>query len=242
MLCTSHSLIYFVRWWRMSEPQHPPEITPHILLRAYSIGMFPMADSADDPTLFWVDPDMRGIFPLNAMRLSKSLAKELRAERYDIRIDHDFDAIISACAQSRDNRPQTWINAPIKKLYQQLHYMGFAHSVEVYDGTTLVGGLYGIKIGSAFFGESMFHYVRDASKIALMHLVARLRYADFQLLDTQFITPHLASLGAVEIARDDYHERLDKALGATAQFDAWPKDKPMSGDSVIKLVRNGQLS
>jgi len=226
----------------MTETEPPFEITPQILLRAYSIGMFPMADSAQDKTIFWVDPEERGIFPLEQMIISTSLAKAVRADKWHIRIDHDFEATINACAEATHERPNTWINHKIKTLYLQLHYMGFAHSVEVYDDQHgLVGGLYGLQMGAAFFGESMFHRARDASKIALIHLVARLRYAGFQLLDTQFITPHLARLGAIEIPRADYHDRLERALGATAQFFGWPKDKPMSGADALRLVREGQL-
>lgn len=201
-----------------------------------------MSEAATDKDVFWVDPDMRGIFPLDKINLSHSLAKTMRTAPFHIRIDHDFEATINACAQATPERPRTWINEKIKTLYLQLHYMGFAHCVEVYDDeNNLVGGLYGMHIGSAFFGESMFHRARDASKIALMHLAARLRYAGFQLLDTQFITPHLASLGAIEIPRADFHSLLDAALGITAAFDAWPKERAMSSTEVINLVRHGHI-
>jgi leucyl/phenylalanyl-tRNA--protein transferase len=221
--------------------QNRSDITPHMVLRAYAIGMFPMADAADDPDIFWVDPDWRGIFPLDGMALSHSLAKTLRRDEWRIRVDHDFEAVIAACAQKNPQRSDTWINAGIKALYQHLFHMGFAHSIEVYDGREhLIGGLYGLHIGAAFFGESMFHRTTNASKIALMHLVARLRYAHFRLLDTQFITPHLASLGAIEISRAAYHEQLDHALRETADFFAWPKDRVMSGSEVIALVREGR--
>ena len=184
------------------------EITPQVLLRAYSIGMFPMADSADDPTLFWVDPEERGIFPLDGLIVSRSLAKLVRSDRYEVRVDQDFDAVIEGCAGGGAWR----------------------------DGE-LVGGLYGVQMGGAFFGESMFHTARDASKVALVHLVARLRTAGASLLDTQFVTPHLQSLGAVEIPRAEYHRRLDEALGCAADFYVWPKDESVSGARALDALR-----
>ena len=217
----------------MARPSERFEITPDILLRAYSIGLFPMAESANAATLFWVDPKERGIFPLDALQISKSLAKTVRADRFDVRIDEDFDGVMSGCAE----RDKTWINADIRRLYAALFRQGRAHSIEVLEAGELVGGLYGVSLGAAFFGESMFHVVRDASKVALVHLAARLRFAGFALLDTQFVTPHLASLGAIEISREAYLKQLDEALAINADFYAWPRAKPMSGREALDLVR-----
>ena len=217
----------------MSRPKPPFALTAEILLRAYSIGLFPMAESAEDPTLFWVDPKQRGIFPLDGLKISRSLAKLVRSEFFEIRVDDNFDAIISACA----DREKTWINAEIKELYGQLYERGNAHCVSVWREGALVGGLYGVSLGAAFFGESMFHRARDASKLALVHLVARLRYGGFTLLDTQFVTPHLAGLGALEIERADYLERLRMALASSGNFAAWSKARPMSGAHALALCR-----
>ncbi len=213
------------------------EITPQVLLRAYSIGMFPMAESADDPSLFWVDPEQRGVFPLDGLIVSRSLAKLVRSDRFEIRVDHDFDAVISGCAGGGQERPKTWINERIRKLYLDLFQSGFAHTVEAWREGRLVGGLYGVQIGGAFFGESMFHTERDASKVALVHLVARLRAAGAMLLDTQFVTPHLQSLGAIEIPRAAFHLQLDEALGCAADFYVWPKDEPVSGAQALAALK-----
>ena len=222
----------------MSANVDPHEITPQILLRAYSIGMFPMAEDADDPTLFWVDPEMRGVFPLDGLIVSKSLAKLVRSDRYEIRVDADFDSVLDGCAGGGADRPKTWINARIRALYRQLFDRGFVHTVEAYDDAgQLAGGLYGLCIGAAFFGESMFHRQRDASKVALVHLVARLRAAGAALLDTQFVTPHLASLGAVEMPREAYHAALDEAIGRRADFLVWPKSQAISGARALEALR-----
>jgi leucyl/phenylalanyl-tRNA--protein transferase len=218
----------------MSGTVDPFEITPQVLLRAYSIGMFPMAEDADDPTIFWVDPEERGIFPLNGLIVSRSLAKVVRSDRYRIVVDRDFDAVLSGCSGGGDYRPKTWINQRIRKLYEDLFHRGFVHTVEAYDQNgMLVGGLYGVQIGAAFFGESMFHTATDASKVALVHLVGRLRAGGAMLLDTQFVTPHLATLGAVEMPRDAYHRCLDQAIGASADFYVWPRDKVVSGSEAL---------
>ena len=209
------------------------EISPEILLQAYSIGLFPMAEDAASQALFWVDPEMRGIFPLDALHIAGRLAKTLRAEPYEIVADRDFEAVISACAA----REKTWINAEIRKLYRELHDHGHAHSIEAYEGGRLVGGLYGVNLGAAFFGESMFHTARDASKVALVHLVARLKLGGFRLLDAQFLTPHLATLGAVEIARADYRQRLAKAVAQKAAFETWPAHEVMRGARALELCR-----
>jgi len=194
------------------------ELTPELILRAYQAGIFPMSEGADDPDIFWVSPQKRGIIPLDGFRVSKSLAKTLRRHRFDIRVDHDFEATIEACASEGADRDNTWINRTIIDLYGQLFEQGYCHTVEVYEGSELVGGLYGLAIGGAFFGESMFHRRTDASKIALAHLVDRLNAGGFKLLDTQFITPHLASMGAIEISRAHYEARLGEALKAEADF------------------------
>jgi leucyl/phenylalanyl-tRNA--protein transferase len=209
----------------MSRPAQSFEITADILLRAYAIGMFPMAEASDAQTLFWVDPKERGIFPLDGLILSRSLVKTLRADRFEVRADENFDAVVIACA----NRENTWINGQIRRLYRELFDIGRAHSIEVFEDGALVGGLYGVSLGAAFFGESMFHIARDASKVALAHLVARLRLGGYVLLDTQFVTPHLASLGAIEIAREAYLQMLGQALSIDADFKAWPISRPMSG-------------
>ena len=191
-----------------------PEVTPDLLLRAYSIGLFPMADSADDPELFWVEPDMRGVIPLDRFHVSRSLAKKVRQKPFDIRVDTAFEAVIEACAQAAPDRPSTWINAKIRGLYATLHHMGHAHSVEAWEGNELVGGLYGVSLGAAFFGESMFSRRTDASKICLVHLVERLKARGFRLLDTQFTTEHLKTFGAIDVPKADYEGMLAKALAS----------------------------
>ena len=191
-----------------------PAITPEILLRAYSIGLFPMAEAADDPEIFWFDPEMRGILPLDAFHVSKSLQKTVRKKPFDIRFDTDFEGVIALCAQPADDRPSTWINETIRKLYRELHHMGHAHSVEAYDGDELVGGLYGVSLGAAFFGESMFSRRTDASKICLVHLVERMKAKGFELLDTQFTTEHLKTFGAIDVPKDDYLKLLHAAVNS----------------------------
>lgn len=187
-------------------------ITPELLLRAYSIGMFPMSESADDPELFWVEPDIRGIIPLDDFHVSKSLQKAIRKAPFDIRFDTAFDQVVAKCAEAADDRPSTWINQTIRDLYSALHRLGHAHSVEAWEGDELVGGLYGVTLGSAYFGESMFSRRTNASKICLVHLVERLRERGFTLLDTQFTTEHLKTFGAVDIPKAEYGVLLDKAM------------------------------
>ncbi|XAZ25069.1 leucyl/phenylalanyl-tRNA--protein transferase [Sinorhizobium sp. B11] len=190
-----------------------PGITPEILLRAYSIGLFPMAESADDPEIFWVEPDVRGVLPLDdRFHVSKSLRKTIRQKPFEIRFNSAFDAVMTACAQETTDRPSTWINETIRTLYSALHGMGHAHSVEAWDGDELVGGLYGVSLGSAFFGESMFSRRTDASKICLVHLVERLRQKHFTLLDTQFTTEHLKTFGALDVPKADYALLLADAM------------------------------
>ncbi|MFY9628720.1 MAG: leucyl/phenylalanyl-tRNA--protein transferase [Methylocystis sp.] len=208
----------------MSRPDVNFEITPQILLRAYSLGLFPMAESAEDEQLFWVDPEERAVFPLDEFIVSRSLAKTVRSDHFDLRIDHDFDAVIDACAAPAPDRENTWINGEIRRLYRALFDLGAVHTVECWREERLVGGLYGVALGAAFFGESMFHRETDASKVALTHLVARLRAGGFRLLDTQFMTRHLASLGAKEVSRETYRLLLDDAMAPPpGDFSVWPK-------------------
>lgn len=190
------------------------EITPEILLRAYAMGIFPMAEARDDPAIHWVDPRKRGILPLDGFHISRSLARRLRDPALRVTADTAFSAVVSACAE----REETWISRRIQSLYQELHRLGHAHSVEVWRKDQLIGGVYGVVIGAAFFGESMFSRGVDGSKIALAHTVDRLRAGGFQLFDTQFLTPHLASLGGIEIPRATYHDRLAEALAIPASF------------------------
>lgn len=187
-------------------------ITPETLLRAYSAGLFPMAESADDPEIYWVQPKIRGIIPLDRFHVSRSLAKTLRHKPFEIRVNTAFDRVMEFCAESTEMRPTTWINPMILTLYKELHRMGYTHSVEAWEGHELVGGLYGVSLGSAFFGESMFSRRKDASKICLVHLVERMRDRGFTLLDTQFTTEHLKTFGAIDISRRDYEKLLEKAM------------------------------
>ncbi|MBY5837693.1 leucyl/phenylalanyl-tRNA--protein transferase [Rhizobium leguminosarum] len=189
-----------------------PGITPDILLRAYSIGLFPMAESADDPEIFWVEPELRGVLLLDHFHVSKSLAKAVRKKPFEIRFDYAFDQVIAACAEETSGRPSTWINKTIRSLYATLFDMGHAHTVEAWEGDKLVGGLYGVSLGSAFFGESMFSRRTDASKICLVHLVDRLRERGFTLLDTQFTTEHLKTFGAIDVPKADYAAMLAAAM------------------------------
>jgi leucyl/phenylalanyl-tRNA--protein transferase len=191
-----------------------PQITPALLLQAYASGVFPMAESAEADELFWVDPRRRGILPLDGLHVSRRLARSFLSDDFEIRVDVAFATVVAACAE----RPETCINEELRRLYRALHRMGHAHSVEVWHAGALAGGLYGVALGGAFFGESMFSRRRDASKFALIALVARLRAGGFHLLDTQFVTPHLASLGAVEVSRAAYHRALEAALSRPADF------------------------
>ena len=211
-----------------------PAVTPDILLHAYASGVFPMAEHRGDDQVFWVDPQRRGVIPLDQFHISRSLARTIRANRFRVTTDRAFEQVVTSCA----DRPETWINATIFSLYSQLHDLGHAHSLEVWDGDDLVGGVYGVTRGAAFFGESMFSTRTDASKLALAYLVDRLRLTGFTLFDTQFLTPHLASLGAVEISRADYRKQLRRALTQSADFNAQgPVPSPYD-----VLQRNAQTS
>src|ERR1700682_3256609 len=194
------------------------ELTPEVLLKAYACGIFPMAESADDPALYWIEPERAGVIPLDRFHVPDRLARTVRSDRFTVAVDRDFDAVIDGCAQPVPGRSRTWINARIHKLYRKLYERGDCHTVEVYDGEVLVGGLYGVSLGRAFFGESMFHRVRDASKVALVHLVARLITGGFELLAPPYVTQHLASLGAIEIPRAAFRLRLSEALDIQANF------------------------
>ena len=194
------------------------QLTPDLLLRAYAIGIFPMAESRVDPELHWIDPDMRGILPLDSLHLPRKLRAKIRRGVFDVRCNTAFQEVIRGCAEPAENRPDTWINPVIEQLYNELFDMGFAHSVECWQGGELVGGLYGVSLGGAFFGESMFSRADDASKVALAHLVLRLRKGGFQLLDTQFTTAHLSRFGVFEIPREDYRRLLTKAVSGQATF------------------------
>ncbi|MFV1442535.1 leucyl/phenylalanyl-tRNA--protein transferase [Phaeobacter sp. JH20_36] len=199
-------------------------LTPELLLHAYSVGVFPMAESRDDPDVFWVDPKRRGVFPIGGFHLSRSLAKTLRKGGHEIAVNRDFAAVLDGCA----DRAETWINPEIRARYIDLHQQGNAHSLEVYHAGELTGGVYGVVLGGAFFGESMFSRRRDASKIALAYLMDRLQQTGFTLCDTQFLTPHLASLGAVEISRARYRRQLREALDIDADFTAAPLPTPQA--------------
>jgi leucyl/phenylalanyl-tRNA--protein transferase len=212
------------------------EITPEVLLKAYACGIFPMAESANDPGLYWIEPELRGVLPLDGFRLPERLARTVRTDRFEIRIDSDFDAVIDGCAAPAAGRAKTWINGRIRRLYRELHEIGRCHSVEAWAGGRLVGGLYGVRLGGAFFGESMFHTERDASKVALVHLVARLRRGGFRLLDTQFVTDHLRRFGAVETPRREYHRLLETALEGRPDFFVWPKRRSVSGAEALEAL------
>jgi len=210
------------------------EITPEVLLKAYACGIFPMAESAEDPALYWIEPERRGLIPLDAFHVPARLARTVRADRFTVVADRNFDAVIDACAEPRPGRSRTWINTRISALYRKLHRRGHCHSIEAYDGDELVGGLYGVNLGRAFFGESMFHRARDASKVALVHLIARLKAGGFQLLDTQFVTDHLKIFGATEVSRRQYHKLLEAALVGDGDFTALPAAVPLSGAEALR--------
>jgi len=194
-------------------------IDPFLLLRAYALGVFPMSDDRDASDVYWVEPKSRAILPLPAFHLSHSLAKTLRSDRFRVSVDEDFGNVVQLCAQAAPDRPTTWINHEIERSYIQLHRLGFAHSIECWDGDELVGGLYGVSLGRAFFGESMFSRRSNASKVAFAWLVARMRLGGCTLLDCQFMTDHLRSLGAIEIDRDDYQSLLESALSDVSLAD-----------------------
>jgi leucyl/phenylalanyl-tRNA---protein transferase len=210
------------------------EITPQVLLKAYACGIFPMAESADDPALYWIEPQQRGILPLAGLHVPQRLRRTIRQDRFEVRIDSDFDAVIAGCAAAKEGRGTTWINGRIRQLYRHLFDLGHCHTVETWLDGRLVGGLYGVHLQSAFFGESMFSTERDASKTALVHLAARLIHGGFQLLDTQFVTDHLRQFGAVEVNRDAFQRLLERALLRPADFLRLPLDA--SGAEVLGVI------
>jgi leucyl/phenylalanyl-tRNA--protein transferase len=212
------------------------EITPEVLLKAYACGIFPMAESADDPALYWIEPEMRGIIPLDGFHVPARLARTVRSTPFTVHINRNFEAVVAGCAEPKRDRARTWINGRIRRIYRALNAHGHCHSVEVYDGDKLVGGLYGVSLGRAFFGESMFHRARDASKIALVHLIARLKAGGYRLLDTQFVTDHLRSFGAVEVSKRRYHRLLEEALAGEGDFSALPLDKPVRGEDALAII------
>jgi leucyl/phenylalanyl-tRNA---protein transferase len=209
-------------------------LTPELLLRAYAAGIFPMAEDAEDRDVFWVDPEQRGVLPLNGFHLPRRLRRALRRELFEVRCDTAFAEVVRGCAEPRPERPRTWINDEIVQLYTALFRLGFAHSVECWHAGALVGGLYGVALGGAFFGESMFSRVSEASKVALAQLVARLKLGGFRLLDTQFVTPHLERFGAVEIPRRQYHRELAAAL----EVDAYFPGEPLAAAAALSLLQS----
>ena len=213
-------------------------ITPQVLLKAYAAGVFPMAENAEDNTLYWVGPEFRGVLPLDGFHVPRSLRKTVRQKRFAIRTDTAFSEVIAGCAERTPARSSTWINRRIKALYTQLHKMGFCHSMEAWEKDRLCGGLYGVRIGAAFFGESMFSRETDASKVALVHLVARLNRGGFRLLDAQFINDHLKRFGAVEVTRRKYQQMLETALTAEADFQVFADDG--DPETVLRWARGGQ--
>lgn len=209
------------------------ELTPELLLQAYASGIFPMAESQTDTDVFWVEPAQRGIIPLNGFHISRSLRKVILSEPYQLRFDVDFEAVVTGCAA----RPETWINDTIFDLYRDLFSAGYAHSQEVWDGSELIGGVYGVALGSAFFGESMFSRQPNASKIALAYLIDRLKLSGFTLFDTQFVTDHLLTMGAIEIDRQDYLARLEAAIHFPAEITL-----PIPQRAYDVIQRNTQMS
>jgi len=210
------------------------KFTAEHLIKAYALGIFPMAESADAESLFWVDPEYRGILPLDGFHVPARLSRTVRQDVFSVHADLDFPGMMRACAKSRTERPSTWINDEIVSLYTELHERGLAHSVESWKDGHLVGGLYGVSLGGAFFGESMVSFERDASKVALVHLVARLKAGGYTLMDTQFVTDHLRQFGVIEIPKERYHKMLAKALTTPANFFALPRQ--VSGQRVLQSI------
>ena len=219
------------------------ELTPALILRAYSCGLFPMAESKAERDVFWVDPETRGVIPLDGFHVPRRLARTVRAGHFRITVNRDFPRVVRGCARLTGRRPESWINGPIFEAYCALHRQGHAHSVEAWQDDTLAGGLYGVSLGAAFFGESMFSAERDASKVALVHLVARLRAGGFSLLDTQFVTSHLTRFGAVEMPRARYLSQLSDALTQSATFyPAGFSDAALSASGEISVQASTQMS
>ena len=219
------------------------ELTPALILRAYGCGLFPMAEGEAERDVFWVDPETRGVIPLDGFHVPRRLTRTVRGGRFRITVDRDFSRVMRGCARRTGRRPESWINGAIFEAYCSLHRQGHAHSVEAWCDDVLAGGLYGVKLGAAFFGESMFSAERDASKVALVHLVARLRAGAFTLLDTQFVTPHLSRFGAVEVPRANYLARLADALRRSATFyPAGFSDEALSAAGAVSVQASTQMS
>jgi len=208
------------------------EITPELLLQAYRIGVFPMGESRDDPKLYWLDPRLRAVLPLDGFHLPRRLARTVRQDIFEVSADTDFTGVMRACAEPRPGHPESWINEPILALYGELFARGHAHSIECRHDGRLVGGLYGVSVGASFFGESMFSRERDASKVALVHLVARLIRGGFRLLDCQFMTDHLRGFGAIEVSREEFRAKLADAVGRTANF-----QRELGGEDSVAIVQ-----
>lgn len=221
----------------MTDESQTFEITPQILLRAYACGVFPMAEDAEDDTVLWIEPEFRGVLPLDTFHAPRRLLRTMRNTSYEFRVNTAFGEVMDACAETAPDRPSTWINGQIHDLYRRLFEMGHCHSVEIWDGQRLVGGLYGVSLGTAFFGESMFSRERDTSKMALVHLVDRLKAGGFTLLDAQFITDHLKQFGALEVPKAEYHELLEHALTNTADF--YALDRQAHNDDDAQDDENG---
>ena len=208
-------------------------INEETILKSYSLGIFPMSESFDDPNLYWINPKKRGVIPINDFKISKNLRKEIKKKKFLITINKDFNGVIKNCAKKTENRPSTWINKEIIKLYSNLHKIGHAHSIEAWHQDKLVGGLYGVSLGSAFFGESMFSIMSNSSKICLVYLIANLKIKKFTLLDTQFVNPHLKKLGAIEISRKKYLKMLGSSLKKSANF-----NKKISQSSIYDIIQS----
>ena len=208
-------------------------INEETILKSYSLGIFPMSESFDDPNIYWINPKKRGVIPINDFKISKNLKKEIKKKKFLITINKNFNAVIKNCAKKTKNRPSTWINKEIIKLYSNLHKIGHAHSIEAWQKNRLVGGLYGVSLGSAFFGESMFSIVSNSSKVCLVYLLANLKIKGFRLLDTQFINPHLKKLGAIEISRKKYLKMLGNSLKKNANF-----NKKISQSSIYDIIQS----
>ncbi len=214
------------------------EITPEVLLKAYACGIFPMAEAADDPALYWIEPERRGILPLDQLHVPTRLKRTIRQGVFDVRVDTSFEAVIGGCGAERPGRQTTWINDKIRALCGQLFAMGHCHTVETWRDGQLVGGLYGVSLGGAFFGESMFSTERDASKVALTYLTARLIFGGYRLLDCQFVTDHLRQFGTIEINRAEFHEHLERALQVTGVFNRLPPGA--SGAQILDIIAEAQ--
>mgnify|MGYP001162406357 FL=1 len=208
-------------------------INEETILKSYSLGIFPMSESFDDPNIYWINPKKRGVIPINDFKISKNLRKEIKKKKFLITINKDFNGVIKNCAKKTKNRPSTWINKEIIKLYSNLHKIGHAHSIEAWHQNRLVGGLYGVSLGSAFFGESMFSIMSNSSKICLVYLIANLKIKKFTLLDTQFVNPHLKKIGAIEISRQKYLKILGRSLKKNADF-----NKKISQSSIYDIIQS----